>query len=127
MLAIEQHERFAVEFWNLFERAPKNGFLLTADDGLHGHWFTRCGVGDVLQRLGNARRFALAAAHRIVHEIARDSAKPGAKFHRFAQTAQLRPGRKKRFLREVLTLGETAGRAVSNGANEILVAFDDVT
>src|SRR5688572_6970096 len=70
-------------------------------------------------------RLATLLAQPIVNEIARDSAKPRTHFSRLAKLRKLSPGGQKCFLRQVLALRKTAGGAVSQRADERLIAGND--
>src|SRR5271170_4241877 len=54
--------------------------------------------------------------------VADNAAQPGAKFLRFAQEPEMFPGRDERFLGHVLALPDIANPAVSQRANQYLVA-----
>ena len=70
--------------------------------------------------------FDALAAQPIMDDIARDAAEPGAEFSGFVQIGQAFPGDDKGFLGEVLALGQAARGAVSQRANERLVAGHDL-
>ena len=72
------------------------------------------------------RRFAALTPQRIVDEVPRDAAQPGAQFFRFAQVRQLFPRGQKSFLRQVLALAQAAGGAVGQRTNERLILRDDL-
>ena len=84
------------------------------------------GIRKFLQRFGFADRFAAFAAEKIIDAVARDAAEPRAKFVAFAQMAELFPRGDEGFLREIFALAETAGGAVSQRADERLIARNDL-
>src|ERR1035437_1383789 len=63
----------------------------------------------------------------MIDEVSCDSAKPGAQFFRLAQAAQLLPCGHESLLREILARGETARGAVSQRADQRLIARNNPT
>ena len=84
------------------------------------------GLGKVFERFGAVAWFAPLPAQRIVDEVSRDAAKPAAQFFSFAQGGELFPGGDECFLSEVFACGEAARGAVSQGADELLIAQNNL-
>src|SRR2546425_874549 len=125
MLAVEQNERFSITFRDSFERAPQNRFLLAADSMFGRKRLAGGRLLHELQRFGIVRRLTAFTAKALVNPVSDDTAKPGAQFGLLAQKPEMFPRRDESFLRNILALTEIANRAVSQRANQCLVARDD--
>ena len=126
MLAIEENERFAVDFRDAFDGTPEDAGFLLADGEI-----VRLGLGcgrrvEYVERFADVAGFAALFFEGIVSEVASDAAKPGTELLRFAEAGKLFPGGEESLLGEVFALVQAAGGAVSKRANEVLVAGDDL-
>ena len=122
----KKNERLAINFRDAFERMPQNRLLFVADGLIHRQGFERRRFRNFFQRFGAVTRLAALFAQRIIDEIPRDAAKPRAQFFRPAQTGELFPRGQKCFLRDVLALAQAARGAVSQRADERLIARDNL-
>ena len=84
------------------------------------------GFRNFFQRFSAVAWFATLLAQKIMDEIPRDAADPGAQFFRFAQIAELLPRRQKSFLRQILALAQITGGAKRQRADQRLVTRDDL-
>src|SRR5262245_50485908 len=105
---VKQNERLAIDFWNSFERPPKN-FLLLPTDRIVGRKCFVCGrVLCRLQRLGIVRRLTAFTIKALPTPVSDDATKPGTQFRALTQISEMLPRRNERFLRDILALAEIA-------------------
>ena len=126
MFPIKQHQRFAIGFWNPFQRPPEDFSFLPVHGPISWPWLRRARLGHVLQRRRAVARLPPGRAQEVVDQISGDAAKPGPQLGRLAQFRQMLPRGNKSFLRQILALGQTAGGAEGQRADERLVARDDL-
>lgn len=127
VFAVVENERLAVIFGNALERAPHEGLLFVVRGEVgSGLIVGRKEVGGIVDRLGLSDGLASIGAAQVADFETQDPAEPGTEFFGLAQGGELAPGVDEGVLGEVFALAELTGGGVGEGAEEALVAFDDL-